>query len=82
MPLSFNLCFISMLNQNENFTLLSWIQNLISNTLLNQCISLCLNKIGNITKAMIFLTFKVIYHAHIVKTDSSSKYWNDCKDQI
>jgi len=35
----------------------------IANTILNQCISLCLYKIGHITKAIKCLIIKVIYHA-------------------
>jgi len=36
----------------------------IANKILDQCISLCLYKIGHITKAIICLKFKVIYHAY------------------
>ena len=35
----------------------------IANTISNQCISLCLYKIGHITKAMICIKLKVSYHA-------------------
>ena len=40
----------------------------IANTILNQCISLCLYKIGHITKAIICLTFKLICHASFYET--------------
>ena len=50
----------------------------IANTISNQCISLCLYKIGNITKAIICLKLKVICHdnreiTYKVKTDSLSE---------
>ena len=58
----------------------------IANTLLNQCISLCLYKIGHITKAIISLIYKVIYH--VQQGDNSYrenrqviKNSTDCKDQ-
>jgi len=35
----------------------------IANTIVNQCSSLCLYKIGHITKAIICFKFKVTYHA-------------------
>ena len=35
----------------------------IDNTILNKCISLCLYKVGHITKTIICLKLKVIYHA-------------------
>jgi len=58
----------------------------ISNTILSQCISLCLYKIGHITKAIIWPKFKVIYP--VKKGDNSYsengqsiKNSNDYKDQ-
>ena len=49
-----------ILNQNEKYTFI--IQ--ISNTILTQCISLCLYKIRHITKATQCLKVKVMHHAY------------------
>jgi len=58
----------------------------IANTILNQCISLCLYKIGRITKAIICLklkSFQFVMHnkeiTHIVKTEfiKNSIGWKD-----
>ena len=51
--------FVCILSQDENYTFIIQIANTIS----NQCISLCLYKIGDITEAIIYLKLKVMYHA-------------------